>query len=55
MFNLDHSTLLTLEVVALVVLVALGIWRLSRQRVLASAVSGDLTYDMRRDGPRYDG
>ena len=51
MFNLDPNTLLALEVTALAVLAALGIWRIVRERPQdTSARTGERPYDMRRDG-----
>jgi hypothetical protein len=51
MLHLDPNTLLAIEVTALAVLVALGIWRLVRERPdHVSAKMGERPYDMRRDG-----
>jgi hypothetical protein len=51
MFNLDPNTLLAIEVTALAVLVALGIWRIVRERPEdTNLVPGERPYDMRRDG-----
>ncbi len=53
MLNLDPNTLLAVEVTALAVLVALGIWRIVREGPEDASVStGERPYDMRRDGQR---
>lgn len=48
MLNLDPNTLLAIEVSALAILVALGIWRIMRQPDAPN--TGEPPYDMRRDG-----
>lgn len=56
MLNLDPDTLLAIQVSALAVLVALGIWRIMREpdtKVAKGAV--DRPYDMRRDGQQLTG
>ena len=51
MFNLDPNTLLAIEVTALAILVALGIWRIVRERPEdVGTMAGERPYDMRRDG-----
>ncbi len=51
MFNLDPNTLLAIEVTALAILVALGIWRIVRDDSTADTpATGKRPYDMRRDG-----
>ena len=51
MLNLDPNTLLAVEVTALAILVALGIWRIVRERPEdVSLAAGERPYDMRRDG-----
>lgn len=55
MFNLDPNTLLAIEVTALAILVALGIWRIVRDDSPADlAPAGERPYDMRRDGQQRD-
>lgn len=51
MLNLDPNTLLAIEVTALAILVALGIWRIVREPG-ATTGKGDIErpYDMRKDG-----
>ena len=52
-FNLDHNTLLALEIIALVLLAVLVLWRVSRpKRVSPPSDSTEVAYDMRRDGPQ---
>jgi len=51
MLNLDPNSLLAIEVTALAILVALGIWRIMREPDAKNRT--DVTerpYDMRRDG-----
>lgn len=51
MFNLDPNTLLAIEVTALAILVALGIWLIVRDDSKADRTpEGERPYDMRRDG-----
>jgi hypothetical protein len=51
--NMDHDTLiLSMELAALAVFVALGIWRLYKARDAHKEGNRNPRYDMRRDGPR---
>lgn len=51
MLNLDPNTLLAIESTALAALVALGIWRIVRDRPEdTDSKLGERDYDMRRDG-----
>lgn len=50
MLHLDPNTLLAIEVTALAILVALGIWRIVRDRPEDVETSNERPYDMRRDG-----
>lgn len=51
MLNLDPNTILALEVTALGILVALGIWRIVREPDAKDGnATGERPYDMRRDG-----
>ncbi len=51
MLNLDPDTLLAIEVSALAILVAIGIWRITREPDAKSTkVAAERPYDMRRDG-----
>ena len=50
---MNHDTLvLLLEIFALVVLVALGFWRISKTRSVDNQGERGAGYDMRRDGQR---
>lgn len=54
MLNLDPNTLLAIEVTALAALVALGLWRIVRERPEdTNAKLGERAYDMRRDGQQF--
>jgi hypothetical protein len=51
MLHLDPNTLLAVEVTALAILVALGLWRIVRERPEDTKLqAGERPYDMRRDG-----
>ena len=50
MLHFDPNTLLAIEVTALAILVALGIWRIVRERPEDVGTSNERPYDMRRDG-----
>ncbi len=51
MLNLDPDSLLAIEVTALAILVALGIWRIMREPDAKDPKDvTDPPYDMRRDG-----
>lgn len=50
MLHFDPNTLLAIEVTALAILVALGLWRIVRERPDDVGTTGDRPYDMRRDG-----
>ncbi len=51
MLNLDPASLLAIELTALAILVALGMWRMMREPDTKEGKDGsDRPYDMRRDG-----
>jgi hypothetical protein len=51
MLHLDPDTLLAIQVTALAILVAIGIWRITREPDAKDAKGAvERPYDMRRDG-----